>query len=180
MDFRIQAGAPRITGQFDEEDENLAEAIETIFPLYTEDAILVWKNIYIPLSYKYDLSIMIEDVLNMLEKLRKHPLGEWKIHWASDSFRNSWYMYWEKETLIISAEWRSVVGSTENLLKEKGEIKVPLLSFIAEWRKLLGNLITALEKSGYSEEQLPGMDRLILEYHEIPHDGILYENDSTE
>ncbi|TCS94835.1 hypothetical protein [Hazenella coriacea] len=174
MDFRIQAGAPRVTGQFDEEDENLAEAIETIFPLYTEDAILVWKNIYIPLSYKYEISIMTWDLLDMLEKLRKHSSGEWKIQWASDSFRNSWYLRWEEDTLTINAEWGSVIGNTENQLKEKREIKVPILAFTAEWRKLLGNLITGLQKSGYTEERLPGMDRLIHEYHTIPFDGILY------
>ena len=56
MKFLIQANSPECTMNFDKEDYNLATAIETIFPLMTENAILMWHHLCIPLSYKYDIS----------------------------------------------------------------------------------------------------------------------------
>lgn len=47
MRFIIQAGSPIYTGNYEEEDYSLMTAIETVFPMYTEDAILNWNNIYI-------------------------------------------------------------------------------------------------------------------------------------
>ncbi|HHR2550667.1 TPA: hypothetical protein ACSY39_10840 [Listeria monocytogenes] len=57
MNFFIQANTPQKTGVFESDDYDLSTAIETIFPMLTEDAILVWNHIYVPLSYKYDISL---------------------------------------------------------------------------------------------------------------------------
>jgi len=47
--------------------------------MLTEDAILIWNAIYIPLNYKYDISYMIDDILNLLKKIRENLYGEIKI-----------------------------------------------------------------------------------------------------
>lgn len=174
MDFWIQASCPRCTGIFDEEDYNLSTAIETVFPMMTEKVIMVWKTIYIPLCYKYDISCMIDDILDILEKLRSNQSGEILLHWASNTFANIWNIKWEEENLVIDSKWGSVLGHTEQLLDSKGAIAVSKRSFISEWKRVFFNIISALKESGYKEDILPGMSRLVAEYEAIDIDGVLY------
>ncbi|QDX92977.1 hypothetical protein EEL32_06805 [Brevibacillus laterosporus] len=175
MNFWIQASCPKCTGIFDEEDENLSNAIETIFPMMTEKAIMVWKTIYIPLCYKYDISCMVDDILDILEKLRSNSSGEISLHWASNTFANVWNIRWWEAQVVINSEWGSVLGHTEQLLDSKGAIVLSKQSFISEWKRVLFNIISGLKESGYKEGNLPGMTRLIAEYNAIDGDGILYK-----
>ena len=70
LNFYIQASNPRFQDSINIYDESLSDAIESVFPLNTENAILVWNYISIPLSYKYDISYMIEDILQLLDELQ--------------------------------------------------------------------------------------------------------------
>lgn len=174
MDFIIQAGNPRFTGIFDPEDENLHDAIETVFPFYTEYAILKWKSVYIPIDYKYDLSLMVTDIIHMLKKIRTANKGRLDTFWASDTFANHWHLEWMDDTLTVSAQWNSVLGHTEDLLNQMGSITISKQSFLYEWKKVLGNIIDGLKFSGYHEKNLEGMDSFIYEYQQIEQEGILY------
>lgn len=71
MNFYILAGNPRVQSIENSDDKSLSEAIETVFPLNTEYAILSWNYISIPLSYKYDISYMIDDIPNFIMCLAK-------------------------------------------------------------------------------------------------------------
>ncbi|UKS27376.1 hypothetical protein LOZ80_00010 [Paenibacillus sp. HWE-109] len=175
MDFWIQTSSPNCTGIFDEDDQNLSNAIETIFPMMTEKAIMVWKTIYIPLCYKYDISCMIDDILEILEKLRSSPSGEISVNWASNTFANVWHIRWLEEQVEITSEWGSVLGHTEQLLDSKGAISLSKQSFISEWKRVLFNIISGLQESGYNESNLPDMTRLKVEYNAIQGEGILYK-----
>ncbi|MCX7746159.1 MAG: hypothetical protein N2645_04575 [Clostridia bacterium] len=180
MDFYIQASCPRYTGVYDEEDYNLSTAIETIFPMMAEKAIMAWKSIYIPLCYKYDISYMLEDILNILENLRDKVIGELSLHWASDTFANVWKIKWDSKDVEINSEWGSVLGHTEELLKLKGPVVISKKLFANEWKRVLHNVIEGLKLSGYSADKLPGMDRLISEYNTIEKEGILYDSKETD
>jgi hypothetical protein len=177
MNFYIQASKPRYTCVFDKEDYNLSTAIETIFPMMTENVVMAWKTIYIPLSYKYDISYMMEDILNILENIRNKPVGELALHWASDTFANVWKIKWDRNEVEIASEWGSVLGHTEDMLNLKGPITILKESFANEWKRVLYNVIEGLKLSGYSEASLPGMARLISEYDLIEKEGILYESE---
>ncbi len=117
---------------------------------------------------------MIDDILDILEKLRSNPSGEISLHWASNTFSNIWNMKWEKESLVIDSKWGSVLGHTEQLLNSKGAITLVKQLFISEWKRVLFNIISALKESGYKEEHLAGISRLIAEYNAIDCEGILY------
>ena len=99
MSFYIQAGNPKSQGVADCNDKTLADAIESIFPLNTESAILMWNYISIPLSYKYDISYMMEDILLLLHTLQYREKGELTIHWLPDTFRCDWIVRWDPEKL---------------------------------------------------------------------------------
>jgi len=164
MVFRIQAGQPENSAEFCDEDEKLSEAIETIFPMMTEDAMIVWNTTCIPIGYKYDVSYMIEDILCMLKTMRESPDdGTLRINWPTNSFACRWDLTWDKGVLTISLNWRSESGRTEQLSK----IEVSLLEFINEWKILLEVLIRNLEQCGYDENSLRDMKALYCEYSHI-------------
>ncbi|MEQ7053300.1 hypothetical protein ABN764_21900 [Paenibacillaceae sp. P-4] len=174
MSFIIQASCPRITGVFDSEAESLSDAIESSFPLLTENAVIVWNYVPILLGYKYDISIMIDDILEILEVLRKEDSGAKTIHWASNTFAHVWHLSWDSTQLVIKAKWGDVSGRTGQLLQNSGNVTLTKQSFSSEWKRVLQNLITALSKLGYSEEGLPGMKRLVHEYEVIETEGKIY------
>lgn len=177
MEFRIQASNPRNNGYFCSEDEKISEAIETIFPMMTEEALLVWNTIYIPLNYKYDISVMIEDILIMLNNLRAKKQGNMSINWASNTFLSKWELQWEENKLLINTNWNMVLGHTEDLLNESNSIRVDKTSFMEEWKKLLEVLVINLKKCNYSVYNLLDLKKLIQEFNSIPKSGILYCNE---
>ena len=176
MEFWIQASCPKYTKSFDSDDESLSDAIQTVFPMLTEKAFLIWKAIYIPLCYKYDISIMANDILDMLENLINKSTGDMSIHWASDTFANVWMLEWNNDYLEIEAQWNSVIGGTEQILSTKGSIKIPKQRFIAEWGGILNNVIIGLKQSGYTEDKLCGMSKLIEIFNKVEGKGVLYSD----
>ena len=175
MNFRVQTSIPKNIKIYCDDDEKLSEAIETIFPMMTEEAFLVWNTIYIPLNYKYDVSYMIEDLLNMLRYLRREVNGEMKIDWSSNTFACEWFLTWDEKMLRIKANWKSVLGHAEELLNKSNEIYIGKTLFISEWKMLLEILIENLQQCGYNIKNLMGMDKLIEEYSFIDKYGLLYE-----
>lgn len=174
MSFTIQASCPRSIDVFNTDVVNLSDAIECSFPMLTEDAVMIWNNVPVLLSYKYDISIMIDDILMILEVLRKENSDTKTVHWASNTFANVWYLSWDSTQLVINAEWGNVSGGTEQLLQNSGSVLLTKQSFSSEWRKVLQNIINALNKSGYSEDTLSGMKRLVHEYEAIENEGNIY------
>ena len=176
MNFFIQANLPEHTMEYDSEDYNLSTAIETVFPLFTEDAFLIWNHVCIPLSYKYDISHMMDDILEMLKSIRTNVEREMVIEWSSDTFFSTWHMKWGKENLSIDADWKSVVGGTKEILNKKNKITINKVEFANEWKRILHNVIKALLGSGYTKE-LQGMESLMDEFELITQYGILYKNE---
>jgi len=75
MCFYIQASNPKSQDKVETGDGSLADAIENTFLLNTENAILMWNYICIPLSYKYDISYMIEDIVSLLSEMQNKESG---------------------------------------------------------------------------------------------------------
>lgn len=175
MNFYIQASNPKSQYQADDNDKTLSEAIETTFLLNTENAILMWNYISIPLSYKYDISYMMEDILEILNNLQNKEKGEIIIHWLPDTFRSDWIIRWEKEKLEIYTQWESTVGNLEKLLNEKPNISLLKNHFIREWKSILGIVIKGLRNCGYDTKKIINMNQLIEQYRAIKEFGILYK-----
>jgi len=175
MKFAIQAGNPQ-TNEPNIFESSLSEAIETVFPLYTENAFLCWNHIYIPLSYKYDLSYMINDILIMLDKIMSDETGCLTIHWLPDTFRCDWQVKWNSNELVVESNWECTVGDLEKLLNESGSITLPKDVFINEWKRILENLISGLKAHGYTPNILPEMNYLISIKNLIKGPGIYYQS----
>lgn len=137
MDFAIQASNPRTTCRVSGEDSTLGEAIETIFPLATEFLLIVWNGVYVPLTYKYDVSVIIDDVLRLVSCIRDAEEGQLTLDWPSSTFRSRWVLAWSKSQVNVHARWESVIGGTESLLNDVPTITVDKVDFLSEWVVML-------------------------------------------
>jgi len=173
--FKIQASNPRIIKEFDREANNISDAIESSFSLNSEYAVIIWNYVPVLLSYKYDISIIIDDILMMLNKIRCEKEGVMRIRWPSNTFACTWQIEWRDNNITIYTEWESVIGDTEYLLNARKELVVDSVLFLAEWKKILFNIIQALEGCGYSRKTLKGFPALVNEFEAIKDYGILYE-----
>lgn len=176
MNFFIQVSNPKYLHKiYDEDIESISDAVEDSFPLNTEDAFLVWNHIYVPLSYKYDISYMMEDIVKMLKGVLENEDGSLKICWLPDTFRCDWKIEWKAGEISILSHWNCTVGNLEELLNNNNSIKMPVEQFINEWKKLLELIVGVLKQNGYSEVNLDGLDELISVYEKINDVGVLYK-----
>lgn len=174
MSFFIQASNPRFNDTLDTEDKVLSEAIESVFPLNTENAILTWNYICIPLSYKYDISYMIDDILCLLQDIETNNYGKKTIQWLPDTFRCNWLIEWCDDKIQIVSVWENVVGNFQGILNEKNKVSLSVTDFVSEWKEVLAVVIRGLECCGYNIYQINDMNLLLEVYKKINCSGILY------
>lgn len=141
LSFYIQASNPKFQYVENFDDESLSDAIESAFPLNTENAILSWNYVSIPLSYKYDISYMMEDILKLLYDLQSKEDGKIVIHWLPDTFRSNWTLSWNNGKLEIQSQWECTVGHLERILNEKPNISLSINTFVSEWKEILCTVI---------------------------------------
>lgn len=175
LNFYIQASNPKVQCEINYSDETLADATESIFLLNTENAILMWNYICIPLSYKYDISYMLDDIMILLNELKNKKSGVITINWLPDTFRCNWTIRWHDKTLDIQAQWENTVGNLENLLNRCPNITLPKNDFIHEWKSVLGTVIKNLKDCGYNANNIKGMKQLIEIHRDIKGKGVLYK-----
>ncbi|WP_051506978.1 hypothetical protein [Saccharibacillus sacchari] len=161
MSFFIQAGAPESLPVRSEEDETPWDAVESVFPLHGEHAVLVWNHIPILLSYKYDLSCMIEDLLLIIEELQSRHSGKLTNHWVSNTFAHEWRFEWSDNRLTIESKWGEIGNGLDELLRRSGPVTLDIEAFTAEWKKVLENVIEALRQAGHEEAESEEMTRLV-------------------
>ncbi|SFU81731.1 hypothetical protein [Butyrivibrio sp. M55] len=180
MNFFIQVSNPKYLNRTNDECiESLSDAVEDSFPLNTEDAFLVWNHIYVPLSYKYDISYMIEDLVKILKKIMESEKGSLNICWLPDTFRCDWKIEWSAGEINILSHWDCTVGDLEDLLNNNNSIKMPIEQFLNEWKKLLELIVCVLKHNGYTETNLDGLDELITVYEKINDAGMLYKDNEA-
>lgn len=175
MKFCIQVSNPRLIKKSDIELEtSLEDAIEGIYPLFSEMAILIWNGLYIPLSYKYDISLMIKDILELLELLINEEAGDYYVWWPSNTFFSEWKLSWVGKELKISTRWESVTGDIEDKLNSVGELEIDKNEFLREWKKLLLVILEDLKSLGYSSSNLLELSKLEFVEQKIVGFGKLY------
>lgn len=152
--FEIDPGRPQPNVGVAGLAADLSEAVQMCFPMDTVDARLQWGGVSIPLSYKYDLSVIVEDVVELLEHcFQGCPVD---IRFGSDTFNASWSIRPQGEVVGITAEWESVVGDTEDELNRMPTQIVPKQHFLEQWSHLLGVMLAGLERTDVAieDEQL--------------------------
>lgn len=123
----------------------MADAASEMYPLGAEDAFLVWQRVPVRLSYGHDLAVLLDDMVPLLEEIRRPGFSDAEVFWGSDTFSAEWGVVREGDSLRIRARWHSVLGSYESLLAERGDVVVPVREFNAEWAKVLRRIATDIE-----------------------------------
>lgn len=116
--------------------ESVGELIENIFPISSDHFCLVWNNIEIHLSYKYDLSVIFDDfvyIYKFLESTEK----DLQIFFPSNTFDVRWDIEKNDAHILISSYWNTVLSHNEKLLNENAHLKITSSSFKKELSKLL-------------------------------------------
>lgn len=171
--FLIQAGRPATIASMDPGDETIFDAIETVFPMNTEDAVMSWNRILIKISYKYDLGQVIYDVLDLLEWVIAGHEGKTLVQWGSSTFFGVWNLIRRRDELEITAEWQTVVGNLEKELNARPIVVMTASAFLREWKRPLEIVMSALVGAGYTEK-LGGFARLRDLVAKIDAPGVLY------
>ncbi|MFB6691079.1 hypothetical protein ACFCX3_11160 [Streptomyces virginiae] len=143
MSFAIQAGRPALRECRRAAD--MRDAVGEMYALGVEDAILVWNRVPVRLSYGYDVAILLDDLVPLLEEVRRPEFSDAEVFWGSDTFSAEWEIVREDDSLRIRARWHSVLGNYESLLTERGDAVVHTEVFVSEWSKVLRRIVTDID-----------------------------------
>lgn len=152
--FKVQLCNPEILTIIDENDTGIEEAIETIFPLETEYGFIMWNNIFIPVSYKYDISFMIKDFVRLYQFVKSENEKTLLLHWASNTFASQWELVKKGDSTQIKTFWTTVIGGIEDLLNSKSEITIDSALFAQEIQSMIIFIKKSLESVGYNSHNL--------------------------
>jgi hypothetical protein len=124
---------------------DLADAIELGFPMEADDAVMLWNNIPIPLNYKYDISVILPDVLDVLNHCQEDK--KIKTWFASNTFTTQWTVETKNEMVEVHADWRAVVGKNIIQLNQVPDISVPKAHFLKQWSDLLEKALIGVKRT---------------------------------
>ncbi|WP_143177373.1 hypothetical protein [Cystobacter ferrugineus] len=155
--FSLRAGTPACLTVHDAEDSTISDAMQTVFPLETCST-LDWGGIEISLSYKYDLSMMADDIAQMIVALQASPSGTFQVDWPSSGFPYHWTLKWDPSIVEIHAIARPEPGAED--LTGRESVQTRKSSFVAGWQEVLRTIVSCLEASGYKDAQIAGLASL--------------------
>ncbi|MGB1251050.1 MAG: hypothetical protein ACPG8W_10580, partial [Candidatus Promineifilaceae bacterium] len=76
MQFFIQSCAPSTIVPNDATFYDLSHLIQSIFPMKTDNLFLIWNSVPIRLGYKYDISVIIDTLMPVLQRMLQSSKGE--------------------------------------------------------------------------------------------------------
>lgn len=173
MKFAIQIG--NISSKIPTADYfSVGDAIELSTELHQEHLIIYWNHVAIPVSYKYDLSVIVDDILELIEFLLDENATEKTLQWASNTFRASWVLRKDKDQLTIDSNWESISGNIEPLLNERSTLEISLADFLAEWKEVLKVSYSLVEDCSGDAEFEATKSQILNYINNIPGEGLLY------
>ncbi|MFE6909036.1 hypothetical protein [Streptomyces erythrochromogenes] len=123
----------------------MADAVGEMYSSAADDAVLVWNRVPVRLSYGHDLAVLLDDLVPLLEDIRRPGFSAAEVFWGSDTFSAEWVIVREGDSLRIRARWHSILGGYESLLAERGDVVLPAGEFTGEWAKILRRIATDIE-----------------------------------
>ncbi|WP_141578035.1 hypothetical protein [Actinomadura sp. WMMA1423] len=142
MSFWLQTGNPETLEVGSGED--MADATGQMYPMGTEDAILFWNRVPVRLEYRYDIPVLLDDLVSLLEEVQSPEFSQTEVYWGSDTFSAEWNIVRDGDSLRIDSRWNGVHGSYESLLNDRSQLTVRIDSFVAEWLKVLRRITSDL------------------------------------
>lgn len=156
--------------------QNLTDAYLHIFRNNKEYAIILWNGIPIRLSYTEDIPYMVEELMEFLEGIQNNSKNtSFKI--ATEN--NQWQLDAtpELDNLTITSNFLHLSGNYQSALEPLHLLKIGVSQFLNEWKLLLEQLITAMERSECqltSKKDQQSLERLRSLNKNIHKTGVLY------
>jgi len=174
MEFCIQASQPRYLSAGECGGDDFSTVLQGVFAESTEYAVLIWNRVPVLLSYKYDVSVIFEDILDLLEDVIGSDSGAFDFEWPSDTFRASWSLRWSGPDLSIDSKWYSVTGGIEEALNARMSLSVSKAGFLSEWKRLLEVVLDSAEQAGADLTGVDATGRARSLAAGLPGPGLLY------
>lgn len=160
--FNLHPGAPTSIRVASEAPEDLSHAVELCFPMETVDAVLLWHGHQIRIGYKYDVSVILEPLVDMLEAcLESSPEHTF---FGSDTLTADFRLSYRDEEVVISANWESTLGPPLSVLNQEPTVIIKKTRFLECWARLLSVTANAVRESNiasYVREDLASLDNLL-------------------
>lgn len=161
--FGFTPGGPTLDAGLSEvETSSIAAFLEEIFSDDSGYCILHWNGVFVPMSFKYDISVCFEDWVEILRHLSAPSDEPLRVAFPSNTFRVDWVLRVEQagEVVVIDADWHTVLGGVEQALRRVSPVRYPASMVESEVRKLLRVVVeVALGVSGV--EHVEGFDDVI-------------------
>ncbi|MFC9817142.1 hypothetical protein ACFVJM_34385 [Streptomyces virginiae] len=77
---------------------------------------------------------MLDDLVPLLEEVRRSEFSDAEVFWGSDTFSAEWEIVREDDSL-----------NYESLLTERGDAVVHTEVFVSEWSKVLRRIVTDID-----------------------------------
>ncbi|WNG19259.1 hypothetical protein [Cystobacter fuscus] len=138
-------------------DSTISDAMQTVFPLGACST-LDWDGIEMSLSYKYDLSLMADDIVQMLLAIQNSPSGTFQVDWPSTGLPYHWALKWDPSVVEIHAVARPEHGAED--LTGRESVQTTKSTFVAGWQEILRMIVSCIEASGYKDAQIAGLASL--------------------
>ncbi|MEU4212220.1 hypothetical protein AB0F13_19830 [Streptomyces sp. NPDC026206] len=82
--FEIRAGHPAAGRCSAAVVADLADAVGELYSSEAEDAVLVWNRVPVRLTYRYDLAVMLDDLVPLLEEVLRPEFSGTEVFWGSE------------------------------------------------------------------------------------------------
>ncbi|HZN96441.1 MAG TPA: hypothetical protein VFB61_01765, partial [Gemmatimonadales bacterium] len=131
--FDLEARSPGCSGSRDESDSTLSDAVQTIFSA-DDYAVMAWGAQEFRLGYKYDIGMMIDDIIEMILAIRKGDAGSFEVDWPSSGFPYLWSIKWNAADVEIVARARDEPGAVGRVGRES--VRIDRADFVRAWQTL--------------------------------------------
>jgi len=174
--FILQAGFVEGIIADSKDFPNLTKAYQHIFRNNKEYAIILWNGIPIRLSYTEDIPYLVEELIEFLETIQNNSKNA-SFQVATEN--NQWQLDTtiENGDLTIKSNFSHLSGNYQHAFEPLSLLKMEASQFLSEWKILLEQLVTALERSGCKltsqkgEQSLNRLQSLNISIHKT---GVLY------
>ena len=157
-EFEMLAGQPVGLIKDLSTTSDISEAIELCFPMDTDDAKMIWGGIDVPVNYKYDVSVVYEDIMELLCCCLKRESTT--VYFGSNTFSGTLSIYPIEDSYIIRGSWDSLFGCKEVELNRIPKLRVSRSSFVNSWCSLLKEVLRTISQSNVSMELKRDLDDL--------------------
>ena len=158
--FTIQCGHPTIKDVEAVQFDTLSDVFPYLFHENEESAYIFWNEIPIRMHYTYELYKNIDDIIGLCWLLQKEVSGAMEASFMQDQLIMKWEVRWKNSEVEIVGDFLGRTPSYDSYAKALNEnsiIRMPLASFLSEWKALLMQLTKAIQTSGITIED--GIER---------------------